>query len=112
LQSIPPAKETLEDRVRWTAHPILGDVFQDEMLATDNSLAKQFADIVAGKSETRPKTVEDLSPIIESIEVLLAAGDVNAAECRLRSATLKTSGLFPVVKATDLTKRWRMPRKP
>jgi len=74
-------KETAGESVQWTAHPIVRDVFRAEALAAGDTVAWQFADIVAGKGEGgRPRTVAEVLPIIESIEVLLAAGDFRAAD--------------------------------
>ncbi len=73
-------KETDGEFVRWTAHPIVRDVFREEALAAGDTIAKQFAEIVAGKSEHKhPKTIAEVLPIVESIEVLLAAGDIKTA---------------------------------
>lgn len=47
-------KETSSESVRWTAHPIVRDVFRDEALAAGDTVARQFADIVAGKGKRRP----------------------------------------------------------
>ncbi len=87
-------KETGGESVRWTAHPIVRDVFRDEALAAGDTVARQFAEIVAGKGEGgRPKTVAELLPIVESIEVLLAAGDFEAAD-ELYSGRLEGGRVF------------------
>jgi hypothetical protein len=68
------------DIARWAAHPIVRDVFRAEALKAGETLAAQFAEIVAGKGEGEPpKNVAELQPILEAIEVLLAAGDFKAA---------------------------------
>jgi tetratricopeptide (TPR) repeat protein len=68
------------DTARWAAHPIVREVFRAEALKAGDTVAAQFAEIVAGKGEGgRPKSVAELQPILEAIEVLLAAGDFNAA---------------------------------
>lgn len=66
--------------ISWAAHPIVRDVFRETALEEGNNVAAQFAKIVAGKGTgSKPKTVEELQPILEGIEVLLAARDVEAA---------------------------------
>lgn len=65
---------------RWAAHPIVREVFRTEALKAGDTIAAQFAKIVAGKGEGgRPQTIAELQPILEAIEVLLAAGDFKAA---------------------------------
>lgn len=65
---------------RWAAHPIIREVFRAEALKAGDTVAAQFAEIVAGKGEGgRPDSVAELQPILEAIEVLLAAGDFDAA---------------------------------
>lgn len=87
-------KETGGESVRWTAHPIVRDVFRDEALAAGDTVARQFAEIVAGKGEGgRPETVAELLPIVESIEVLLAAGDFKAAD-ELYRGRLENGNVF------------------
>ena len=87
-------KEAVGESVRWTAHPIVRDVFRDEALSSGDTVARQFADIVAGKGEGgRPKTVAEVRPIVESIEVLLAAGDFKAAD-ELYSGRLEGGYVF------------------
>jgi tetratricopeptide (TPR) repeat protein len=76
-------KETspTDDTLHFTAHPIVRDVFREAALAAGDTVAKQFAEIVAGKGKgERPKTVAEVRPIMEAIEVLLAAGDVESAD--------------------------------
>lgn len=74
-------KESVGESVRWTAHPIVRDVFRDEALSAGDTVARQFADIVAGKGQSRrPQSVAEVRPIVESIEVLLAAEDLEAAD--------------------------------
>jgi tetratricopeptide (TPR) repeat protein len=65
--------------IHWTAHPIVRDIFREAALASGDTVAKQFAEIVAGKRGESPKTVAEVLPIVEAIEVLLAAGDFEAA---------------------------------
>jgi tetratricopeptide (TPR) repeat protein len=69
------------DTARWTAHPIVREVFRAEALKAGDTVAAQFAEIVAGKGEGgEPKSVAELEPILEAIEVLLAAGDIESAD--------------------------------
>jgi tetratricopeptide (TPR) repeat protein len=69
------------DTARWAAHPIVREVFRAEALKSGETVAAQFAEIVAGKAEGgRPKSVTELQPVFEAIDVLLAAGDFKAAD--------------------------------
>ncbi|MDZ4404165.1 toll/interleukin-1 receptor domain-containing protein [Prosthecobacter sp.] len=68
------------DTARWAAHPIVREVFRGEALASGDTVAQQFAEIVAGKGGGgKPRSVAELQPILEAIEVLLAAGNFRAA---------------------------------
>ena len=76
-KELSPAGET----IHWSAHPIIRDVFREAALASDDPVAKQFAEIVAGKGGgKRPKTAAEVLPVVEAVEVLLAAGDFKAAD--------------------------------
>lgn len=69
------------DIARWAAHPIVREVFRETALVGDDTIAPQFAEIVAGKGEgSEPKSRAELQPIIEAIEVLLAGGDFGGAD--------------------------------
>ena len=70
-----------DDAINWTAHPIIRDVFREAALSADQSVASQFAEIVAGKGRgNHPRTVAEVLPIVEGIEILLAAGSIRAAD--------------------------------
>ena len=57
------------------------EVFRAEALASGDTVAQQFSEIVAGKGEGgTPRSVAELPPILEAVEVLLAAGDFEAAD--------------------------------
>ncbi len=79
---------------RWAAHPIIRDVFREKALKAGNDVASQFAQIVAGKgSQTTPKTIPELRPVLEAIEVLLEAGKFGAAKS-LYDEALERGQLF------------------
>ncbi|MCI0540889.1 MAG: hypothetical protein L0Z50_37285 [Verrucomicrobiales bacterium] len=92
-------KETssADDTIHWTAHPIIRDVFREAALAAGDTVAKQFAEIVVGKGEgRRPKTVPEVLPIVEAIEILLTAGDFKAAHELYRSRLENGLAFFDV----------------
>ncbi|HEV7405572.1 MAG TPA: hypothetical protein VGO11_21685, partial [Chthoniobacteraceae bacterium] len=87
------------DTARWAAHPIVREVFRDEALASGDTVAQQFAGIVAGKGEGgEPRSLAELQPILEAIEVLLSSGDFEAAD-KLYSGRLKNGKVFQYIPA-------------
>jgi hypothetical protein len=89
-------KETApgENNIRWTAHPIIHEVFRKAALAAGDSVAREFAEIVAGRvGRKRLTTVAEVIPIVEATEVLAANGDFIAAD-RLFSSRLDDGGVF------------------
>ena len=87
------------DTARWAAHPIVRDVFRGEALKAGDTIATQFAEIVAGKGERGiPKSVAELQPILEAIEVLLAAEDFNLAD-KVFSERLENGRVFQWIPA-------------
>jgi tetratricopeptide (TPR) repeat protein len=85
--------------ISWAAHPIVRDVFRETALKEGDSVAAQFAEIVAGKGDgSKPGTVADLHPVMEAIEVLLAAGDFEAAD-KLYRARLANGRVFRSIPA-------------
>lgn len=89
------------DTARWAAHPIVREVFRGEALASGDSVAGQFAEIVAGKGiRATPKSVGDLQPILEAIDVLVDALDFEAAH-ELFSGRLQHGHVFLSIPAPN-----------
>lgn len=89
------------DTPRWAAHPIVREVFRAEALSAGETVAAQFAEIVAGKTEGgRPKNVSELEPILQAIEVLLASGDFRAAD-ELYCGRLEDGMVFQYIPAPE-----------
>ncbi len=87
------------DTARWAAHPIVREVFRTAAFADCEGIAQQFAGIVAGKGGGgEPRSVAELQPILEAIEVLLDAGDFEAAD-RLYSWRLADGFVFQYIPA-------------
>jgi tetratricopeptide (TPR) repeat protein len=87
------------DTPRWSAHPIVREVFRAAALTECEAIAQQFAKIVVGKGEGGgPKSVAELRPILEAIEVLLAVGDFEAADQMYRGR-LKNGDVFKWIPA-------------
>jgi hypothetical protein len=78
----------------WAAHPIVREVFRAEALKAGDTVAAQFAQIVAGRGRGDvPTSAAELQPILGAIEVLLAAGNFEAAN-RLYRGRLKDGRVF------------------
>jgi hypothetical protein len=94
-------KEQGEKGIRWTCHPIVREVARMEMFTGGESIAKSFAEIVAGKSDgTAPTSVSQVVPVVSAIEALLLAGDVVAADSLYRQR-LDDGAVFQSVLAPE-----------
>lgn len=65
----------------YSCHPILRDHFRETLLGRDESAAEAVADLLQERPATGPPTTaRELEPIIEAIELLLAAGNIERAD--------------------------------
>lgn len=67
-----------QDGLGYACHPILRDHFRSVLLGS--GLARRAADMLAGKpAAIRPRSVQEIEPILLAIEILLLAGQVRVA---------------------------------
>ena len=92
-------REPIEGGQGSACHPILRDHFRAVLLGTGADTARRAADLLTGQpSEGRPRNVKEIEPVLLAIELLLDAGDFNAADALYRGR-LENGDLFKWIPA-------------
>jgi tetratricopeptide (TPR) repeat protein len=87
--------------VGYTIHPILRDFFRARILGGSATLARRFADIVAGRpSFLGARTLDEIRPVLNAIDILLEAGDYRTANSLFQNR-LNEGDLFLRIPAPD-----------
>lgn len=93
------SREPIEGGHGSASHPILRDHFRAVLLSTGANTARRAADLLKGQpSDDKPQSVKEIEPVLLAIELLLDAGEFNAAN-DLYMSRLENGDVFSYIPA-------------